>query len=161
MKIKKKKKVPSIKTAVRVRKVSDMLLAFLAEQVRQSLDPRIALVTLTGIEMTPDLKRAKVFWMVPAETLGASMPDGDREAGDSSANVRLMFPGEQQVDFVQSGLSDLVGLFRRNIARELDLRYVPELFFHYDRTFERASKIDTILDNLNAERQIEVEHEGD
>ncbi|HEU4565557.1 MAG TPA: 30S ribosome-binding factor RbfA [Gemmatimonadaceae bacterium] len=83
-------------------------------------DPRIrGLVTVTGVDVTPDKRHARIFVSV----LGS---DEDRAS-------------------TLAGLESLAAHLRGSIARALRLRFAPELEFRMDSSVERASRIETLL----------------
>ena len=97
---------------------------FLAEGVK---DPRItALVTVTGVEMTRDLRHAKVFVSV---------------MGTEAEQKRTL-----------EGLSSLAGHLRSRLSKSLALRFAPELEFRHDPSVERAARIETLLAQVKSER---------
>ncbi|MGD8997429.1 MAG: 30S ribosome-binding factor RbfA [Anaerolineae bacterium] len=105
------------------RRVSGLVHIHLSNLLeRKSKDPRLAMVTITDVEVTPDAARAKVFFTV----LG----------------------GEEARDEAQEGLRGAAGWLRRELAARLRLRNVPELVFRYDRSVERGERISAILDEL-------------
>ena len=86
---------------------------------REVKDPRMGFVTLTGVELSPDLRHARVYFSVL----------GDEEA-------------------VQQSLATLeraAGFLRHELSRRLTLRQVPELHFVLDRSGERAQRISCLL----------------
>ncbi|MBS3783110.1 MAG: 30S ribosome-binding factor RbfA [Anaerolineae bacterium] len=89
---------------------------------RKVKDPRLDLVTITDVEVSPDAARANVYFTAPT---------GDR-------------PREE----VQEGLESAAGWLRRELGQQLRLRHTPELIFHYDRSVERGERISGILDEL-------------
>lgn len=82
-------------------------------------DARIGPVTISDVEVTPDLKYAKVFVQVPGEE--------DRKAE------------------AIAGLESAAGFMRSKLGRELRIRRAPELSFFVDRTQERAARIHELL----------------
>lgn len=82
-------------------------------------DPRIGFVTITGVELSPDLRYGKVFYSVM----------GSEEEKRNTAE----------------GLSAAAGFLKREVARALSLRYVPELRFIYDDSAERSARIEELL----------------
>jgi len=80
------------------------------------------LVTITGVEVSPDASRAKVYFTAPR--------------------------GERSREEVQEGLESAAGWLRRELGQHLRLRHTPELIFHYDRSVERGERISSILDEL-------------
>lgn len=93
---------------------------FLAEGVK---DPRVtALVTVTGVEMTRDLRHAKVF-------------------------VSIMGEDSQRASTIE-GLTSVQGFLRSRLARSLSLRVAPEIQFVMDESVARAARIETLLNQI-------------
>jgi ribosome-binding factor A len=83
-------------------------------------DPRIqGLVTVTAVDVTPDLRSAKVF-------------------------VSVMGSEEEKRSTLE-GLDSLAGYLRGTLTRTLRLRFAPELVFRVDPSVERAARIETLL----------------
>lgn len=105
------------------RRVSELVHVHLSHLLaRETKDPRLGMVTVTDVEVTPDATRAKVYFTV----LG----------------------GEEARDEAQEGLRSAAGWLRRELAQRLRLRNVPELVFRYDHSVERGERISAILDEL-------------
>jgi ribosome-binding factor A len=100
--------------------IREEIAMFLAEGVK---DPRVTgLVTVTGVEMTRDLRHAKVFVSV----MGT---DTDRSA-------------------TLEGLASVAGFLRSRLARSLSLRVAPEVHFVPDESIARAARIETLLSQI-------------
>ena len=98
-------------------------------------DPRLAGVTVTGVEVSPDLKVAKVF-------ISAL---GDRESRNSALQ----------------GLQHASKYIRRQLAQQLQMRFTPELRFALDESWERGARIDELLEQVgNTESSNEVTDSG-
>jgi len=93
--------------------------AFLTGDVR---DPRIGFVTVTGVEVTPDLSHATV-------------------------RVSVMGTEDEKTRSLE-GLASAARFLRAQLARELRLRTSPELHFRLDRGLEHAQRIDQVLRTL-------------
>ncbi|MEA3377437.1 MAG: 30S ribosome-binding factor RbfA [Chloroflexota bacterium] len=105
------------------RRVSELVHVRLSNLLeREVKDPRLDMVTITDVVVTPDAARANVYFTV----LG----------------------GEGALKDAQEGLESAAGWLRRELGRELRLRRTPELVFHYDRSVERGERIAAILDEL-------------
>lgn len=110
----------------RQHKFSRQILKDLSEVFQK--DPRHffgnSLVTITGVEVSPDLALAKVYLSV--------------------------FP-VKDVDEVFYGIENKKGEIRKLLGNKIGkrVRIVPELAFFHDDTEEKASKIDQLIDNLN------------
>jgi ribosome-binding factor A len=82
-------------------------------------DPRLSFVTFTEVQITPDLRNARVFF----SCLGG---DAERKR-------------------CEEGLSHAAGVLRRELGRRLRLRFVPALRFEFDDSYERAERINRLL----------------
>ena len=95
------------------------LVALLGRKVN---DPRLEMVTITDVVVTPDVVRANVHYSI---------------LGGAEAQAKA-----------QAGLESAAGWLRRELGRRLRLRNTPELVFHYDPSLERGEHIASILDEL-------------
>jgi ribosome-binding factor A len=95
-------------------------------------DPRIGLVTLTRVDVAPDLSNARIFWSTV----------GDR-------------------DEIERGLTSAAGFVRGRLARVLPLRKVPELRFLWDPSLELGDRTLAALRNLSPEDPQEGEETDD
>jgi ribosome-binding factor A len=97
----------------------ELIAGFLTDQVR---DPRIGFVTVTGVEVSPDLGHARV-------------------------RVTVMGAPEERARTLE-GLASAARFLRTRLAHELHLRTAPELRFELDRGLEHAMRIEEVLRNL-------------
>lgn len=116
-------------TSFRKERVSEMLLGFLGEQVRRLHDPRLEAVTLTSVEMTADLKIARVYWSM-------------FQLGDAGVTSAL---AEERIADSQDALNGVSGLLKQRIGRELKLRFTPQLQFHFDASQIIGGRIEELL----------------
>ena len=126
------------KASVRAQRVGDQVLAVIAEALRRSFDPQISFVTLTGIQVSGDLRYAKIFWSLPAVAGGAAMQPE-------------LFPKEQIIKQMQVSLDAQVVEMRKLIAREINMRYTPEIRFAYDGSAQYAARIEELLEQAKRE----------
>jgi ribosome-binding factor A len=110
----------------RSRRIAEQIQRELSEVIRVELkDPRIGMITLTDVEVTPDGAHAKVFFTV---------------LGDSS-----------RVSEAAAGLQHAAGYLRSQLARSLNVRVVPQLQFKYDPSVERGARLSQLIDLAVAE----------
>jgi ribosome-binding factor A len=103
--------------------IREEVATFLAEGVK---DPRIvAFVTVTGVDVTRDLRHAKVF-------------------------VSVMGTDEEKAATFE-GLASVASHLRPRVGRALRLRLAPEISFHADESVARASRIETLLAQIKQE----------
>ena len=104
-------------------RVGDLLLELISQLLaREVNDPRIGSVTLTGAEVSKDLRHARIYF-------------------------RLLGAAEKKAE-VLAGLKSAAGFIRAKVARELKLRFVPTMEFVYDETQDEAQRIDELLNQV-------------
>jgi ribosome-binding factor A len=102
-------------------RIADQIQRSLAEVIRLELrDPRVGLITLTGVELSRDQSHAKVFFTV----LGAASASED----------------------ALEGLQRAAGFLRSELAHRLTTRKVPELHFAFDESVERGVYLSRLID---------------
>jgi len=116
-------------------RVGDQLQAELADLLaREVHDPGIGFLTITQVQVTPDLQHARVYYTTM----------GDERARRDS----------------QRALERAAPFLRRHLGKRLRLRRVPELQFFFDESVERQDRIERILQDLQAERAEVAETDG-
>jgi ribosome-binding factor A len=116
----------------RMRRVNESVRQVLAEAMGELKDPRIGLVTVTGVETSADLRHATVFVSV----LGSEKRRRQSLAGLEAAH----------------------GVLQARVARELRLKRTPQLAFEYDQSVERGVRMSKLIDELAPDDE---ENEGD
>jgi len=106
----------------RMRRVNESVRQVLAEALPELKDPRIGLVTVTGVDTAPDLRHAVVYVSV----LGS--------ARKRKASLQ--------------GLAAAHGLLQGRLARQLRLKRTPQLTFEYDPSVERGVRMTQLIDEL-------------
>lgn len=105
-------------------RVADQIQRDLAELIRDLKDPRVGMLTINAVEVTPDYAHAKVFF---------SLLVGD------SAECEL-------------ALNEAAGFLRNGLFKRLQLHTVPTLHFQFDRSTERAAELSALIQQANATR---------
>ena len=103
----------------RMARVQEEFREVLAEEIPRLKDPRMGFVTVTGVKVTPDLKKARVFYSV--------FGDDKAKAGTRAA------------------LRHASKHLRTVLGHEVRLKFTPELTFEEDRAIAEASRIDELL----------------
>lgn len=122
-------------TTQRTERVQEALRQEISRIVHRELkDPRLGFITITALELTRDLRYAKIYFSV---------------LGDSKKK-RLAL----------KGLNSAKGYIKNLIADRIKLRLMPELDFRIDESFEKIKKIHEILDKLKeADKEREAQAE--
>lgn len=107
----------------RTERVAEEFREILAEEVQRLKDPRIGFVTITGVQVTADLRRAWVSYTVLGD---------DRQRRSTAAGLRSATPH-----------------LRQALGRQVRLRRLPELEFQVDQTIAQHQHIEAIIDRLH------------
>ncbi len=108
----------------------------LSERIRQEIsvmfdreisDPRLANVNVTRVEVTGDLRIAKIYIAPPTD-------------------------GTEEKEMMEA-LTHANGYFRRQLASSLELRYAPEIRFYLDRSIEMGERFLQVLEQVQAEER--------
>ena len=114
----------------RSQRIQELLLEEISKLLQSGLkDPRIGFTTLTRVEVSDNLKHAKVF-------------------------VSVMGTKEEKSDTLEA-LKSAKGFIRNSLGKNLYLRYLPELEFKKDENAEHVEKITRILSDLHPESDSE------
>src|SRR5512134_1890508 len=105
----------------RSRRIAEQVQRELSDIIRLELkDPRVGMITLTDVEVTPDNAHARVYFTL---------------LGDAA-----------RVEETAAGLRHAAGYLRSELAHRLKLRIVPELHFEYDASVERGARLSQLID---------------
>lgn len=105
----------------RAARVNEVVREVLADELERMSDPRLAMVTITGVEVSPDLRRAKVYY--------AALGRHDEEVG--------------------AALRSAAAHLRGALGREVRLKYLPRLEFRLDPGIEHGQRVEDILRALH------------
>jgi ribosome-binding factor A len=105
-------------------RVADQIQRDVAELIRELKDPRIGMVTVNAVEVTPDYAHATILF---------SLLTGD-------------------VTECTLALNEAAGFVRNSLFKRLQIHTVPTLHFKFDRTTERASELNALIAQANATR---------
>ena len=114
----------------RTERVGDLVRNVLSELILRGIkDPRVAgaLVTVTGVDVSPDLRHAQVF---------VSSPD-------------------DRVEAAIAGLESAAGWLRRELGRRIQTKYTPELHFSRDASIAEGARIERMLSELEGDPPVD------
>ncbi len=101
-------------------RICEQIRRELAELIRTELkDPRVGMVSITGVEISADYAHAKVFF--------SSMS------------------GREHLDSVLAGLNQASGFLRRELGRRITIHNTPQLHFVYDESLERGADLSKLI----------------
>jgi len=97
---------------------------------RELKDPGIGFVTVTGVEVSPDLKRAKIFYSVL----------GEEDSKKQSA----------------SALKRACGFIQHEIGKRLRLKHIPEISFQFDSSVEYGAHIEELIQKIHQSEKTQM-----
>lgn len=116
-------------------RLGDLLQREISKLIRDEItDPRLGMVTISGVEVTDDLSFARVFVTV--------MEDTKRDAS-------------------LDALNHAAGFLRTQLSKHLTLRVVPKLKFIYDNSLVTGSRMDMLLNSVKPRTTETYDHEDD
>ena len=105
-------------------RVADQIQRDVAELIRDLKDPRLGMVTINSVEVSPDYAHAQVYFSVLV--------------GDATETA--------------AALNEAAGFLRNGLFKRLSIHTVPTLHFHFDKTTERAADLSALISRANATR---------
>ena len=105
----------------RPQRLGDLIQRDLSELIRLELrDPRVGMITITSVDVSPDMSHAKVFFTILEK---------------------------QKLQDTLDGLKRSAGFLRSQLARRLKIYTTPELRFEYDESVERGDRLSRLIDS--------------
>jgi ribosome-binding factor A len=115
-----------MKPFVRSDRVSGQIQKVLSDILLKKIkDPRLETTTITGVKMSRDLKFARVYFVTSG--------------------------GKERMEEAVEGFKSALGYVKRKLAAQLGLRYMPELRFFYDDSFDYGTHIDKLIKAVKSE----------
>ena len=111
-------------TVNRSYRVADQIQRDIAQLIRDLKDPRVGMVTINSVDVSPDYAHAQIYFSV------------------------LLGEPEQSA----AALNEAAGFLRNSLFKRLSIHTVPTLHFHFDKTTERAADLSALIARANAVR---------
>ena len=110
----------------RTQRLGDLIQRDLSELIRLELrDPRVGMLTITSVDVSPDMSHAKVFF---------TMLDKDK------------------LEDTLHGLKRSAGFLRSQLAKRIKMYTTPELRFEYDESVERGDRLSRLIDSTKTRK---------
>ena len=111
----------------RPQRLGDLIQREVSELIRLELrDPRVGMITITSVDVSPDMSHAKVFFTLLEKQ---NLPD------------------------TLHGLSRAAGFLRSQLARRMKMYTTPELRFEYDESVERGDRMSRLIDSVTPRKK--------
>lgn len=112
-------------TIKRQKRVAERMQEEIGDALVRFADPRLHSVTITDVEVSPDLRVAKVWYSV--------------------------FGDDEEIKAATEALHKAAGSLRHEMAVRINMRYTPELMFKLDTSWKRGARVDQLLDQIAVE----------
>ena len=110
----------------RAERVSGLIQETLSELLNKRIhDPRLHMATITRVKMSTDLKSARIYYAI--------------------------YGGDKKLEDAAKGFESARGFIKRILAPKLGLRYMPDLKFFYDDSFDYGSHIDQLFEKIKTD----------
>ena len=111
----------------RTDRISNLIRQEISDLLREQInDPRLtSFISITKVSTSPDLRHAKVF-------------------------ITALADGTNRSEILQ-GFTAASGFFRRELARSLRLKYIPELSFHFDDSIEHGAEVLRLIKQITTD----------
>lgn len=109
----------------RVYQIAEKIRNVVAMELQYAADPRFHMVTVTSVVVSPDLRHAKIYWV----------------AGR----------GKESIQETGEAFEAAAGHFRRTLAKDLGIRFVPNLKFFYDDTLDTEQQVSELLERIRSQ----------
>ncbi|MDQ3946936.1 MAG: 30S ribosome-binding factor RbfA [Actinomycetota bacterium] len=117
----------------RTARVNELVREVLAEELERLSDPKLGFVTLTGVDVTGDLRQATVWYSV------LDLPGYIKDADPDQVH-------EDTADALRA----ITGHLKSVLGRQVRLKYTPDLLFREDPAMTEADRVERILRQLHA-----------
>lgn len=114
-------------TIKRQKRIAERIQQEVSDVVSRFTDPRLANVTITDADVSPDLRVAKIWYSV---------------LGD-----------EKEIKTATEALQKAAGTLRHELAIRINMRYTPELMFKLDASWKRGARVDELLEQIATKSQ--------
>ncbi|MGH8992046.1 MAG: 30S ribosome-binding factor RbfA [Acidimicrobiia bacterium] len=122
----------------RTARVNELVREVLAEELERLADSRLGFVTLTGVDVTGDLRQATVWYSV------LDLPGYIKDADPSQVH-----------EDTAEALRDITGHLKVVLGRQVRLKYTPDLMFREDPAMTEGERLERIIRQLHADEAAE------
>jgi ribosome-binding factor A len=119
-------------------RVNEVVREVIADELEKLSDPRLGLVTVTGVEVSADLRHASVYY----SSLGVT--------GRRGGGAPVPTATDDTRAATRDALASAAPHLRASLGRQVRLKYVPELVFHEDPSTAQGERVEEIIRRLHA-----------
>jgi ribosome-binding factor A len=133
-------------------RVNEVVHETVADELERLSDPRLGFVTVTGVEVSPDLRHATVYY---------SALDSEGERPTPGREVDVVARTAERQEQTRAALKSAAPHLRAELGRQVRLKYVPELTFREDPAIEQGERVEAIIRELHRHDTAGTEHAPD
>ncbi len=112
-----------VEKSKRVNRIAELIQSVIARLLQKEVsDPRLQFATITHVDLSPDGKRALIFFS-------------------------LMDPTEENIKLANKAFQSATGFIRLHLSRQTELRHTPQLHFHYDASLMVAENVTRLIND--------------
>jgi ribosome-binding factor A len=143
------------KVSPRVKKVADQIQRELATLIQSEVsDPRVGMVSVTGVEVSRDLAYATVYVTVMGSMDGEINAETDAQT-EAPTELKVEPADKGSLDALEieesvKALNKAAGYLRTLLAKQMSLRIIPKLTFRYDNSIARGQYLSSLIDHAIA-----------
>ena len=113
----------------RAYRVSEQIRTVIATELLKIGDPRLGLISVTSVTVSPDLREASIYWNI--------------------------YGGQEKVVPAQHGLESVKGRMRSMLGKKMKIRYVPNIRFIYDNTLDTMEEVEKLISTFSKDNNEE------
>jgi ribosome-binding factor A len=121
-------------------RVNEVVHETVADELERLSDPRLGFVTVTGVEVSPDLRHATVYY---------SALDSRERPTSRAREVDVAAQTAERQEQTRAALKSAAPHLRAELGRQVRLKYVPELTFREDPAVEQGQRVEAIIRELH------------
>ena len=148
----------SVRRYPRMVRVNEVVREVVADELERLSDPRLGLVTVTGVDVSNDLRHAIVYYS--ALDAGREQPKRSRRRGarpvaepdtDADATATAVDAQAEFKSQTDAALRSAAPHLRTALGRQVRLKYVPELTFREDPAIEQGERVEAIIREIHSQ----------
>jgi ribosome-binding factor A len=121
-------------------RVNEVVHETVADELERLSDPRLGFVTVTGVEVSPDLRHATVYY---------SALDSRERPTSRAREVDVAAQTAERQEQTRAALKSAAPHLRAELGRQVRLKYIPELTFREDPAVEQGQRVEEIIRALH------------
>ena len=137
----------SVRRYPRMARVNEVVRETVADELERLSDPRLGLVTVTGVEVSPDLRHATVYYSALDSGDASSLRAPEVDVAQAGQRAR------ERQEQTRTALKSAAPHLRSALGKQVRLKYLPELVFREDPAIAQGERVEAIIRELHRHDQ--------